>query len=254
MAAAAIEHPWGRLGWIIPSALILWIGLLTIFGLLLERTAPPTPELRPTEIRLVELPPPAGLQGGAAAPAAPAAPKKPAQVIPHPHPAIVRPVPRHPIHHVARPRPVPEIVPSENGTAKSTDETTPLAATAPAAASGTGSATGGTGSAAGGVTGATGSGAGAGAGSDSGGTRAVFAPTPEIPDDMRDEPISTVAVAHFKVDADGHAEVTLTTPTDNPRLNEILLETLKEWRFFPAMRSGVRVPSEIDLRIPVSVE
>jgi protein TonB len=245
MAAAAIEHPWGRLGWIIPSALILWIGLLTIFGLLLERTAPPPPELRPTEIRLVELPPPAGLQGGAA-PAAPAAPKKPAEVLPHPHPAIVRPVPRRPIHHVVRPRPVPEIAPSENGTAKSKSESAPPAS-APAATSGTGSP-------AAGVTGATGTGSGAGAGSDSGGARAVFAPTPEIPDDMRDQVISTVAVAHFKVDADGQAEVTLTTPTDNPRLNEILLETLKQWRFFPAMRGGVAISSQFDVRIPVSVE
>ena len=246
MAAAAIEHPWGRLGWIIPSALILWIGLLTIFGLLLERTAPPPPELRPTEIRMVELPPPAGLQGGAA-PAAPAAPKKPAEVIPHPHPAIVRPVP---------PRPISSCSQAEARTGNRAvgkwhrEEQKRIGATGQCSRGHQWNGI------AGGTvyTGATGTGRAPE-------RAAIVAERARCSRRHRKFPmicairvISTVAVAHFKVDADGQAEVTLTTPTDNPRLNEILLEALKQWRFFPATRSGVRVPSEIDVRIPVSVE
>ena len=61
-------------------------------------------------------------------------------------------------------------------------------------------------------------------------------------------------MAHFKVSYDGQVEVTLVTPTSNPQLNEILLDTLKQWKFFPAMRNGVAIPSEFDIRIPVTVQ
>ncbi|HUN57795.1 MAG TPA: hypothetical protein VMU41_06745 [Candidatus Binataceae bacterium] len=245
MPAAALEQPWTRLGWIIPSALLLWFALLTVFGLLLERTSPPPPELAPTQVQIVELPPPAGLQGGPAA-AAPAAPKPKAEPV-KPHVKIYRPVIPHPVHHIARPRPESVVPPSINGTAKGEEEEAP-AASAPASTGGKESAGGG------GVPGGSGSGSGAGAGSDSGGARAIFAPTPVIPDDLREQIISTVAVAHFKVASDGTAQVALTTPTNNPQLNQLLLDTLKEWRFFPAMKSGVTVDSEFDVRIPVRVE
>jgi hypothetical protein len=34
----------------------------------------------------------------------------------------------------------------------------------------------------------------------------------------------------------------------------MLLSALSQWQFFPAMRSGVPVASEFDLRIPIVVE
>jgi protein TonB len=71
---------------------------------------------------------------------------------------------------------------------------------------------------------------------------------------LREEAIQTVAVARFKVTYDGQVQVALTTPTESPRLNELLLETLKQWRFFPAMKSGVAIDSQFDLRIPISVQ
>jgi periplasmic protein TonB len=91
-------------------------------------------------------------------------------------------------------------------------------------------------------------------GSDSSGARALYAPTPDIPDDMRDEPFQAVAVAHFTVSNNGDVRVSLTQPTANPRMNQILLDTLKQWRFFPAMKSGIAVDSEFDLRIPITVQ
>lgn len=91
-------------------------------------------------------------------------------------------------------------------------------------------------------------------GSDNLGAQALFAPTPTIPDDLRDEPYSAVAVAHFTVSYDGAVEVTLTTPTDNPRINESLLDALKQWRFAPAKKNGVAINSAFDLRIPISIE
>jgi hypothetical protein len=40
-------------------------------------------------------------------------------------------------------------------------------------------------------------------------------------------------VAHFEVSYDGNVKVTPAKPTADPRLNQILLTTLQQWRFFP---------------------
>ena len=45
----------------------------------------------------------------------------------------------------------------------------------------------------------------------------------------------------------------LVQPTSDPGLNAALLDSLKRWRFFPAMREGKPVASTVDIRIPVSV-
>ena len=237
MTSANFDQSPRRLLWIVPIAFLIWSVILLAFGYLLRQTTPPPPILSPVEARIVELPPVAGLQGGAAA-AAPAAP----HVVPKPRP---HPIP-HPHVHVMKPRVMPP-APSINGTAKKTAE-----APAPPASSSTAGKT--TSTTATGISGGKGVGSGAGVGSDSGGARAIYAPKPETPDDMREDSFQAVAMAHFKVAADGQVEVALVKPTQSPRLNEILLETLKQWRFFPAMRSGVAVDSEFDVRIPISIQ
>jgi protein TonB len=103
-----------------------------------------------------------------------------------------------------------------------------------------------------------GPGTGAGVGGDfgSGGTgpKAVYAPVPTIPDDMRDEVLQAVAVAHFRVFHDGRVVVSLAKPTDFSRLNDIILDTLHEWRFRPAMSKGVAVDSEAEVRLLITVQ
>jgi protein TonB len=230
-----LDETWRRMAWIAPLALAVWIILLTAFAMLLDQTSLPPVELKPLEARFMELPPPAGLQGGPSAPTHPAP-----RVVPKVKPHVVReskPVPRR---HEAKP--APEVPPSPFGTAKSSATTAPPAAANPPASSG-GAASGGSGA-----------GSSTGMGSDSSGARALYAPTPDIPDDMRDEPFQAVAVAHFTVSNNGDVRVSLTQPTANPRMNQILLDTLKQWRFFPAMKSGIAVDSEFDLRIPITVQ
>jgi protein TonB len=99
-----------------------------------------------------------------------------------------------------------------------------------------------------------GTGGGSGLGSDSLGARAIYSPVPKIPDDLRDMAFEAVAVAHFEVSYDGNVKVTLAKPTPDPRLNQILLSTLQQWRFFPAMKGGVAIDSAFDVRIPISVQ
>jgi protein TonB len=235
-----------RLAWVIPVSLILWGAFLALFALLLERTAPSPPELAPAEVRIVELPPTAGLQGGGATQHPAAAPPKPKVETPKtkPHIKIRRAALPAVRMHPAKPKAptAPLLPPSASGTANARTEVSspagPPSGSTEAAGAGAGQ----------------GAGSGAGIGSDSSGARAIYAPKPVIPDSLRDEPLQTVAVARFKVSYDGQVQVTLITPTESPQLNEILLETLKQWRFFPAMKSGVAINSQFDLRIPISVQ
>jgi periplasmic protein TonB len=242
-ASPFLDEPWRRLAWIAPLSVLLWVAALFCFSILLRQTAPPLPELKPLEARIVELPAAGGLQGGPAA-------VKPHPAAVKPHPAIVaKPVPMIPprtiVHHRAKTKPiVPPVPPSPMGTSKSE---APIAPASPATSTG-GSAEGE------GVPGGKGSGSGSGMGSDSGGARAIYSPVPKIPDDLREVAFEAVAVAHFEVSYDGKVKVNLAKPTSDPRLNQILLSTLEQWRFFPAMKGGVAIDSEFDVRIPITVQ
>ena len=55
--------------------------------------------------------------------------------------------------------------------------------------------------------------------------------------------MNEAATARFQIAADGSATVELVKPTQNPRLNRLLLDTLKNWKFMPAIKEGQPVPS-----------
>ena len=105
-----LDEPARRLLWIIPAAIAIWAILLSVFSLILMRTAVvPQEEQKPIEARLVEIPPViGGLQGNPAAPA-----------IPHPKAApVVKP---HPAAHVKKAAPLPPVIRSPYGTEKTTE-------------------------------------------------------------------------------------------------------------------------------------
>jgi len=90
---------------------------------------------------------------------------------------------------------------------------------------------------------------------DNKGPTILYQPLPKIPDDLRHEDYSTQAMARFHVAADGSQTVELLTPSQNPRLNHILLETLKTWRFQPATNNNDQpVASTFDIRVKFTVE
>jgi periplasmic protein TonB len=237
MRPPELDEPTRRLLWIIPAAIAIWALLLSVFSMILTRTAVQQEEQAPIQAQLVEIPKEiGGLQGngGALHPTAPA--------IPHPKAA---PKP-HPVSHLKKAAPLPPVIRSPYGTEKSTSAPS---VEAPAGAS--------TGSASESEEGAgedSGEGSGGGIGSDTVGARAIYAPTPVIPDDLREDVIQTEAVARFNVSFDGASEVTLEKPTSSPRLNQVLLDTLKQWKFFPAVKNGVAIPSSFEVRIPISVQ
>lgn len=85
------------------------------------------------------------------------------------------------------------------------------------------------------------------------GARAIIRPMPQIPDDLREGEFDFVASARFHISADGSATVELAKPTPNPRLNQVLLNSLRNWRFIPAIKNGKPIASteEINVRLEV---
>lgn len=86
---------------------------------------------------------------------------------------------------------------------------------------------------------------------NTGGARAILSPLPNIPDDLRDAAINMSVTARFHIAVDGSASVELVQPTPNPRLNRLVLETLQQWRFFPAVSDGHAIASTQEIRIKI---
>jgi protein TonB len=215
--------PWRRFAVTVPLAMLTLVAMVAC-SRLLPSSLPPPPHYDVVMATIVEPPPPpvpAGLQGGAAPVTKRAA--KPVHHEPRAHPHLPPPsLATSPSGGIAvSVPPAPPSVPKEDTS---------------------------------GISGGTGVGGGSGVGTDSAGARAIYAPPPKIPDDLRQDAMQAEAMAHFVVAPDGTVTVTLVKPTGNPRLNQVLLAALSHWQFFPAMRSGRPVPSEFDLRIPIVVE
>jgi len=87
-----------------------------------------------------------------------------------------------------------------------------------------------------------------------GAAHAILQPLPVLPDDLREDAYQTVAMARFSIRVDGSVDVELVRPTQNPRLNQLLLEALRKWRFFPAMKDGRPVASSQEIRVHFNVD
>ncbi len=223
-----LDEPLRRLVWVIPTAIAVWAMLLVLFSNVLTRTAVPPPELKPLEARLIVIPPEVGGVPPTTAPP-PAAPAI-AQPKSNPAPALK---PRSLSNPKTTLTPAP-VIRSPYGTSKSTEA--PTAEAPPAAGASADESESG------------------GIGSDSAGARAIYSPIPEIPDDLREDVIDAEAIARFTVSYDGTAAVTLEKATSNPRLNQVLLDTLRQWKFSPAIKNGVAIDSSFEVRIPISVQ
>lgn len=84
--------------------------------------------------------------------------------------------------------------------------------------------------------------------------RALLHPLPVIPDELRASALKEVALVRFHISKDGTVTVELLHPTQTPRINRLLLETLQQWRFFPAIKDGHPVDSVQDLSLQISVQ
>jgi len=78
----------------------------------------------------------------------------------------------------------------------------------------------------------------------------LFSPLPKIPDDLRDEAFSSFAVARFYIASNGSVtSVELIHPCANPRLNQLLLNSLRNWKFISNAQNYTQ-----DIRVTFQVE
>jgi protein TonB len=229
------DEPRIRFGIALLIAFVLWAALLTQIVNPHLRPSPnaAAPEQTVIEMRLVEL----------ATPPAPAHAVAPA-VTPQAHaqrdPTPARVTPSHetrrPVaeHAVAKEEsPATSVQPEASSTATSTAAVATSSSSASASASASASDKT--------------------APSEGSMARVINQPMPALPDDLREDAYQAVAVARFDIHADGTIEVELSKPTQNPRLNALLLEALRKWRFFPAMQGGHAVESHQDVRVHFNV-
>jgi protein TonB len=83
--------------------------------------------------------------------------------------------------------------------------------------------------------------------------RAIVRPMPQIPDDLREDAFNSVALARFQIAVDGSVKVELAKPTPNSRLNKVLLNSLRKWRFMPAIKNGKPVESTEEIVVKIEV-
>ncbi|HUK10109.1 MAG TPA: energy transducer TonB [Stellaceae bacterium] len=242
-SAAFRDNPWRRLAWAMPSAGVLTAVALAGFLRLLAGEPPRGLAPSPLQVRLVDLP---------ASPAATAVPSPPeAEPVFEPAPAEV-PTPPAPPSSAPAPAVDP---PPEPGTEAEPRATAPAPPPKPPArpsrprASATTAAPPSTAA----LPPAPRPPATAAPRGNTTGASAIVKPMPEIPESLRRHELDLVAVARFRVAADGSAQVELIEATPNPQLNRLLLEALGRWKFFPAIENGKPVASTIDIRIPISI-
>ncbi|WP_345816092.1 energy transducer TonB [Paraburkholderia sp. PREW-6R] len=84
--------------------------------------------------------------------------------------------------------------------------------------------------------------------------RVIAQPLPPLPDDLREAAYRVTATARFIIHTDGSVDVALITPTSYPRLNQLLLEALHHWRFFPAIQDGKPIESHQDVRVHFNID
>ena len=77
----------------------------------------------------------------------------------------------------------------------------------------------------------------------------LFNPLPEIPEELRKEAFESDATAKFFISKDGTVlKVELTKPCNNPRLNFLLLKSLKKWKF-PTSNEESQQEVEVKFRV-----
>jgi periplasmic protein TonB len=265
-----------RLPFVTLITLAVWLALLTAFGFLLKLSPGGPLDQRPIEARLIDLPmqglagggggSPAGTLKGATQPAATRQPKRAegrSSALPP-----RRETPDRPRLHKfdltsasASPHQIAEVHPSEmlyspeRSTKTVRDNADSSASVKGTGAAGTMGVGHGTGSGSGhGIGSGAGAGGGRGFGTGGSGPRPIYAPVPSIPDEMRDEVMQATAIARFHVGRDGSATVTLVTPTEFSALDELILETLRRWRFQPALRNGAAIDSDAEVRLLITVQ
>jgi hypothetical protein len=245
------------------------LGVLLLFGFLLKTTPAPSPQSETIEAQIVELPWDGLADGGGkvagrtmnkasknatkkASPLTKFATKSPyvvrtrdAKTVIHKDLPVIAAINKASASSVAH---------NDETESKSNSSSAPVGSNNSSTTGPEGSGSGAGSGSGSGTSEGSGTGEGGGFGSGGDGPEVIYAPVPTIPDDMRDEVVQADAVARFRVFHDGKVTVSLSEPTEFSQLNEIILETLRQWRFHPARRDGVAIDSDAEVHLRITVQ
>lgn len=83
---------------------------------------------------------------------------------------------------------------------------------------------------------------------------AVVAPRPEIPAELHEQCFKSCCIARFLIKDDGQYSVKLISSSGSEPVDDIALDTLRRWKFKPALLDGKPVESSRKIRVEFQVE
>jgi protein TonB len=207
---------WRRLYWTFPAAIAIWVAILWSFAVFMGGSNERFPEPPAIDAQLIEITEPAQTVN-----TPPAKQSRPTPPIVIPQPSLEKTAPPTPVEK-------PIVEPTTSTAPISPKE--PLTPTQQEPSKTTNNVT------------------------QNISAKVIYQPIPQIPDELRQDALSASAVARFHVAVDGTTTVELIRPTPNPKLNRLLLSTLKNWKFFPSMKDGKPAASIEEIVIKIEVK
>jgi len=84
--------------------------------------------------------------------------------------------------------------------------------------------------------------------------KAVEAPRPEIPAELHEQCFKSCCIARFLIKDDGKYSVKLISSSGSDQVDDIALDTLRRWKFKPALLDGKPVESSRKIRVEFQVD
>ncbi len=74
---------------------------------------------------------------------------------------------------------------------------------------------------------------------------------PEIPDSLRGEKFRGAVTARFTIQPNGSFTVSLVARSGNSDVDSIVLDALRDWKWNPALKDGVKVRQDREIQVDV---
>jgi protein TonB len=82
----------------------------------------------------------------------------------------------------------------------------------------------------------------------------VSNPAPVIPEAMHENCFKSCCIARFMIGADGKSKVKLLSSSGSDEIDDITVQTLRQWKFKPAMLDGKPVASTRRIKVEFEID
>jgi protein TonB len=84
--------------------------------------------------------------------------------------------------------------------------------------------------------------------------KAIECPRPEIPAELHEQCFKSCCIARFMIKDDGKYSVKLISSSGSEQVDDIAIDTLRRWKFKPALLDGKPVDSSRKIRVEFQVD